>query len=802
MENIASTKFNLTDYSILLAVALFFYIDFLPVFGSIDIIGTQYLYVTILNIIIGISLFWFPSAFHSDLYTLLKKSWFCKLYLGFLLLCFLSVFSARNLSLWAVSFSHLIICFITIFNLLLLLKNKLHLLYPIVFLISACLFVKNFTEIRLFFQLIKTKPLADAIGSLKGNTGNINILSATINMKMAFVIIGILHFQNWKKWFLILTLSMSVFIIILLDSRATIVALIIETIFVIIFLIWKSDQKSKIYTNILCIVIPIIIGVYAAAQMMAIHKASNTETSFTDAQVKDFQQDGGSVSSRIYYYKNALTIIETKPLHGIGLGNWCIESLAYERKQFNGLIASIHTHNDFLEIATETGLLNGLIYFSLFIILLVINLKRIYKSTSEQSKIIAFLCLLLLVGYGIDSLFNFPLHRPTIQLGWCMLVVFTLLNCNLDVEKSKVSNNFKFINGFLIILSLICTYISYQTFLSYRLENEVMLELMKSDKKLKSAYILSESHTFPNVFHNTQPYEEIIGIYMVNEGKLDEAKKYFNRAGIINPHIGRAEWYKHSIANQQKKKDSAYVYAKQAFNIRPRNFDYFNTMIYMANEFKDTLEILKTHKIYNGYIKSPNNWMVASNGLHNSKYNRKSELKFIIEGLKEFPKDSLLLRRKKFFELAVQNPKTTINFQKPVDSNLTVIAEKKEDDQIEKVKQGKEYLQKAIDFGAANNFEASIEAYKKVLETQPTNASVKQNIGISYFKLNQYQNAIEWLNKTTAAAGIYQDGKSEYVLAACYNATKQPEKCCAALEIAVAKNYTNALSLQQQLCKK
>ncbi len=801
-DEILNTKLKTSDYLILGILGLFFYIDFLPAFKSIDIIGTQYLYLTILNLLIGIGLFSFPQFFKTSLFEDLKNSWFCRLYAIFLFLSLLSVFVARNFSLWVVSFTHLMIFMVTIFNLLILLKNRLHLIYSIAFLIAIFIFCKGFTEINLFFTTLKTKPLAEAISILKGNTGNINILSATLNVKMAFLIVGIMHFQNWKKWFMILTLMMSVFIIILLDSRTTIVAIGVETIFIIIFLFWKSKIKTTISANIAFIVFPIVFGVLICKQVMAAYAPAQMAPSFVERQLSDLQQDGGSISSRIYYYKNALDIIQQKPLQGIGLGNWCIESLKYERKQFNGLIVSIHTHNDFLEIATETGLLNGLIYFSLFVILFMINIKRIINPKTEHSKTIAFFCLLLLIAYGIDSIFNFPLHRPTMQLGWCMLVVFTLLNGAIDNENQKIFQKYKFLNGFLIFLSLISMYFSYQTFLAYQFENEVMLELLKSEKKLKSGYILSKSHNFPNVFHNTQPYEEIVGIYLVNDKKLNEAKKHFNRATVVNPYTGRSDWYKYSIANQQKKKDSAYFYAKKAFEIRPRNFDYFNTMIYMANEFKDTLEILKTHKIYNGYTKAPNNWLVASNGLHNSGFNRKSELKFITDAVNEFPSDSILLRRKKFFEFAVKNPKTTINFQKPVDSNLTVSTQKQEDAQMEAVKRGADLMKKAVEFGNANNFEASIEAYKKVLETQPTNTSVKQNIGLSYYKLNQFQNAIEWLNKTTAAAGEYQDGKSEYVLAGCYYALKQTEKCCASLEIAVAKNYTNAATLQQQLCKK
>ena len=60
-------------------------------------------------------------------------------------------------------------------------------------------------------------------------------------------------------------------------------------------------------------------------------------------------------------------MIGKNPITGIGLGNWKIESIPYEKTTTNDHIISNHPHNDFLEISTETGVLNGFIYLTLFI---------------------------------------------------------------------------------------------------------------------------------------------------------------------------------------------------------------------------------------------------------------------------------------------------------------------------------------------------------------------------------------------------------------------------------------------------
>ena len=77
-----------------------------------------------------------------------------------------------------------------------------------------------------------------------------------------------------------------------------------------------------------------------------------------------------------------------------------------------------HTHNDFLQIGAETGILGLLIFISIFISILVTIAKEIIKKDDKLLPLILFLCLTV---YLVDSFFNFPRIRPYSQMNFFII---------------------------------------------------------------------------------------------------------------------------------------------------------------------------------------------------------------------------------------------------------------------------------------------------------------------------------------------------------------------------------------------
>jgi O-antigen ligase len=778
---------NYFIYGLLIALLA---IEYIPNFRSIEIIGPQYLYLSVLNLICIFYIFVNRSKINPQYLPTLKKTKHIIVYAIFVLLSAISGFGANNFSLWIVNFSHVFIILILALNLSILLFNKKEILPNLVFFVTISLFVITFTEVYHMFKNFNKISLFQILSSFKGNSGNINIFAVSANIKIPFLAFAILYFDNWKKYFAITTLFFASLVVFLISARAAYLGLfLIIVAFLIIYNFKYSDSKKEKIYNSLFVVIPIVLSFLLTNLIFNTKKGEGRFESVVGrvTQLADSKVQDQSINLRKYYWKNSLLVIKANPLFGVGMGNWRIESLPYEKLEADNLLISEHSHNDFLEVMAETGILNGLVYLLLFILLVSINIKTILKSDDRTKKTIALISILMLLGYLADCMFNFPLHRTAIQMWFTIIMVFTLVNNHENVTNSQKSiSTLPFILA--TLLSFGCVFISHSAFEAYRLENDITADIQGGKDYLTSQDIKNRLPFCPNVFTNSEPFTEQLGIYLVKEKKYAEALKYLNIANTINPHNGRVEWYKHRIANENNKKDSAYIYAKQAFKIRPRNYDYYLSVLFMANEFKDTTEMLRVHKIYDGYVKKPKNWIDTSNALHLSNFNKKNILNFINEGVKLYPQDSALLERRKVFEyeLGALNPnaKFKTSNTKPVTPTEKYI----------------DFLQRAINFGNEGRFDKSLECYEQVHKIDPKNITVIQNIGICYFKLNKFQQAINELEKTLGAPNL-NDGKTEYILGISYLNIKNSVKACKYIDIATTKNFPGAAALKKQYCK-
>ena len=690
---------NYYDIVSLLFIASLFVIDFLPLFKSIEILGPQYIYLSILNVITGLYIFNNPSLISENLIAFCKKNLVLKLYFTFIALCGISVFFATNTSLGIVNFSRLIVILFTLLNLIVLFHNRLHLIYKIALLISLSLFIQSFSEINEFIKTLKTGSYLAALRNLKGNTGSINILASSLCLKIPFVLISIIHFRKWIQLFLVFTLFLAVTLIFLSGSRATYISLFLEIIlFSFIFLKMNTEKKASLF-KILLIIIPIFFSFFISNQVFKSSKTEGRYESVTNRVKQATNIESSSSNIRLLYWKNAAKMIQDNPITGIGLGNWKTESIPYEKIISKDRKISNNTHNDFIEITTETGILNGIIYLSIFILLIILNLKIVWKSEKQNNTIVALVSLLILVSYSVDAFFNFPLYRPTMQVGFCLFFVLTLINAS-QIEETKSTDFGKKYAILLIVISVVTAFVSFKIFKAYQLENSIRSNFETKNFNLKAGEIVSELPKYPNVFTSGEPFATYAGKYFIQEKNYVQAIKYLNIGHKINPNLGRTEYYKATVARETNQLDSAYVYSKKALEIRPRVKDYYVQAVNDAIAIEDSLKILEIHKMYTKYNNAPEIWINTSSALSITKYSTKKLIEFIDEGLKNNPESTILLERKALFES--NSKKTSSN----------------------------DYTQKAIAFFKQKNYTKALEELQKALKVDPSNPKVIKNIAI------------------------------------------------------------------------
>jgi O-antigen ligase/tetratricopeptide (TPR) repeat protein len=759
-----------TGYVAVDIIAIFFVVaymamDFIPYTSGVDNIGIQYLYLAVVNLITGVYLFRNPQLISKEYFGLLKNSYAIRAYLMFLILCGLSIFVSSHFSLSIISFTQLLITFCLFLNISILLHNRLHLINRIAYIFIILIFLQCFFELKHFIELSNSNSLFVALEKLTGNTGSINIFAANMATKIPFLLFGIFTFSKFRKWLSIITLFLAALLILLTASRASFLSLSIEAIvFMVILFKFDSDRKVK-FGLIATIVIPLLLSYFTANQILA--KSNDTSGRFQSVnsrvgQITELNEF--SANTRLGLWHNATEITKKNPLLGIGIGNWQIESIPYEKYTADELYYSIHTHNDFLEIASETGVLNGVIFLLIFIFATIVNLRRIIKNNDTQIKLLAAVTLLMIITYGIDSVFNFPLHRPTMQYNLALILAFTLVN----TPKLNELNDFKFSKkgiSILILISSITIFFSYQLQQALLFENELTLDykLPEEEQVLTATYIETNMPKFIEVNLSSVPFYEWLGKYYLKEKRYDKANVCFNLSEKINPYSGKSDYFRNKIAQEKGIVDSAYFYSNRALEIRPRNETYFYETINTALLKKDTIGILKLHYKFMKYRNDPKYWINSSSALILSNYNYKNVIQFIEQGLKAFPNDSSLIERRNSFEFDVLTKKAL---------------------QLEKEKK----------------YSAAIEIYNQILKKDGKNSTALKNLSTCYINLKNYKKAIYYLEKTLKFSKD-DDGKFAFRLGVCYYSINNKVKGCYYIDQAVLKNYPNSINIRDKYCK-
>lgn len=755
-------KSDFCDFLTLSFVVGYLIIELFPTKG-IRTAETQYLYLNLLNIVVSTCIFFIPQLRTKLPNLSLNKNYIFLGYLLFFVFCCISAFNSNNQNLSVFRLSQLAVFLMAFINLLILLQSRFHLIFKITFLVGVFAFFQagkaltsmNFSGISSLSNEVTTY--------LRGNTGNVNIFSASLLTKIPFMIIGILHYaKSWRKWFLSLSLSLTLICILFINARASLLTLIFLFIVLVAYLIKSQPLTKKFFiSKVPFLLIPLICAfIYTNSKK----KGDINEGRFGNTSAVERLQEINTGDVRLVLWANAAKMTKTNPFSGIGIGNWSIEATAYEPPKSNHF--SFHPHNDFMETFAETGIFNGLLYLSIFVALLFVNLKTLLKKKEFDKHTIAVLALMLLTVYGIDAFFNFPRYRPTMQLAFVLLLIISILNSVKDKEinpENSIASKYKVWGIICILFAITPLYVTYYSNKTMLLETKIYQDPVHNDitatPKMKASEILSLNPKFPNILQtSTASFEEYIGTLYYAENNFDEALKHFDRANKINPYIGKADFYKYYIHLKRGQKDSAYIDLKSSFYRRAWNFEIYDRVLKMAILNKDSAEIFKAYNHYNkihGDIKALKQAALALTFVN---YQENKLVNFVKVENNKFPDESRL----------------------KIDSLISEITSPKVNPQQIK------------------NQVASTD--QKTIKNDSDNFDAIQKLGYHYSKNGEYDKAILYLKKYLKNPNRNDGGKTEFTIGLCYAAKRDNTNACKYLQIAKEKKHPRAEEISSKLC--
>jgi O-antigen ligase len=307
-----------------------------------------------------------------------------------------------------------------------------------------------------------------------------------------------------------------------------------------------------------------------------------------------------TANERLVIWGKTQSLINDHKLLGVGPANWKVGIQAYGNKGLineYGFYVLDHCHNIYLQIAAETGIPGLLLFLSFWILLAIIALLVIKKSSEQKDKILVSVLLAGITGFAIDGMFSFPLERIEhsfylfLMGGIILGFYYSLYN---NPKTKTVTGKWAF---FPLALGIVILYIAKEEFVFDR----HFYNIIVANRTAQYQDVISEAEEVRAPFSSLNETGNPVELYKAMAYKelkqYDKALVEINKARKQHPHNARVYNTLGTIYTETQNFTSAIDAYKKALEIAPK-FDvvlknlainYYNT-----KEYAKCVEILNT----------------------------------------------------------------------------------------------------------------------------------------------------------------------------------------------------------------
>ncbi|MFY7694314.1 MAG: O-antigen ligase family protein [Sediminibacterium sp.] len=767
----------------ILFTILYLLVHFIPDLGGADVMGAQWLYSSALDLVV-LGYIFFNKSTYSEAIQAIYSYKFTLVFSALVIWAMGSYFYALNPTETLVTLARLITTYIIFINVsILFYKQDIEKVFNIVaYIVGFILLYDAIYVLKGFSKNLEEMNLDQNILSLMGNHGNKNVMAASLLIKFPFVLWILIKEKTLSKVFAFFSLLLGVIALFILNTRSTYVGLtIIFIIYLLTTIVFKrSSNKKSILIQIVYFFIPVLIGFIVANTILE-----------NAVQIQGFQGGYGSVvkragditiekekGSRLHLWEGAIDYATKHLFMGAGYGNWKLASIPYEKEFTNDLFVPYHSHNDFLEMFADLGIVGGLC-FGLMFLLFPIYAFTIWRNKNAKAfHLPATISFMAVTCYAVDAFLNFPAERTAMQT---MLAISAALvwiplghlkSTTLLSKKSWLPMVYLILAISLILPSI---YIAKLTYDSLKVQKYVMGEI-DADPKMDLNEVKEGLPSIPNLSTSTLPIPALIARYEFRDKHYDEALRLLRESDNVNPSLHYNDFIRTAVFAAQQKFDSVSYYAKRAFYNWPRATSYYKNVIFAAAKQKDTVEIQKAFNLYNKYRPSGEAWNQYLLGMYEVKNGTDAHLNSLLDSaIKTYPADSALFKNvisvfARSGNLALKN---------------TVI--------VDYAAQGTQAFMKG-------NYTKAAQSYIKAIASDPNNYTHYENAGICYYTAKDFKNAVIYFDKAIKFPTA-NTGKSEFFMAMSFIALNNKPKACESLYAAKSKNYAGVDTYISQNCK-
>lgn len=591
----------------IIILAYFFVVTFTPNWMALDTNSTKFMTLSFLNLL-AFGYLWTRPDIKSQPGMLMrffdtKAGVAFGLFLVFVLLSFTQ---ATNILESVLHFTKLFSVFMATFIIAVILMRDMRYVKMVVVL-GALLLLFDSVSVFYYIQQYIVGEVR-SITDIKSVYSNKNILASAIFVKIPFAMYLWMFDQGRLKvlgWLGMFTGLLATFF---MATRGFYVGTIVVSLVFLIYCGYNYFREREMrHVSIFGGYIGALILALVLFSVVRANLYPSTTSRHTQAigtQLATIQDDAED-SNRINAWFWSFDLIRDNPWLGVGTGNWKINILEHENQVNTGYIYLYKAHNDFIENTVETGIPGGLIYILMFVFIFWSLIRAyLYKDRSTLRYRHLFLAGFGLMFYGFDAFFNFPMDRPEIQMLFALYmavgVVATLKEeknageesltataGELESEEQKQSLRpmyAKVLSLVFVALMIGSAYILTVNYQSSKLQRVVYQDIMRGELNRDADKFLEGFPFIPNVSIWGESINCLTARYLIQEARHEEVIDLLRPDAHINPWDGRREFFMATAFNNLGKQDSAMVYSKKTYEVKPHYFRNVHLMTTLLQE--------------------------------------------------------------------------------------------------------------------------------------------------------------------------------------------------------------------------
>lgn len=414
-----------------------------PGFRTFDSNSTKFLAIGLLNLLVVAYIF-YNKKYHQSSFLFFKN----KIGISYSMLIFLSLLSfikAINIEASILHFSKVFTIFTAAWLIAVIVYNNVKSLFYLSIAMSLLLLFDCYAVFKGISGMI-SKEIA-GIGHIKSVYSNKNILTSSLFLKIPFTLLLAFFYGGRMRFFGFFVFLLSILATFFMSSRAFYLAIIAIVILFIIYSTVRYQQSKKIIFlknfGVLIGCILFSFFVFTIVQKNFYPKSQKARSGIGSRLSTITEKNHSSNNLRLTAWKRSGIMIKKDPFLGVGLGNWKVRVLEYENKLSSNYTYMYKAHNDFIEIATESGILAGISFIMIFVFITLFFVKGLFSKSKGEDFKWRFLLFFCIEGYFFDAFFNFPQDRPEMQALFALIVGGSIgvINRNkLETKKTESQN--------------------------------------------------------------------------------------------------------------------------------------------------------------------------------------------------------------------------------------------------------------------------------------------------------------------------------------------------------------------------